>query len=124
MNLTLERLPDTLAVCRLKPDAPLPDWASGRFVSITRTPDELSIVCSQSVVPEEVMAERDWRYLRVAGVLDFSLVGVIARLTTVLAERDISVFVISTYDTDYFLVKEANLSAATGALQEAGYTVL
>lgn len=114
---------ETLAVCRLAADADAPTWASGEFVCVTRTPDELSIVCPEGNIPEDTPAERGWSALRVAGQLDFSLVGVLAGLTATLAEARISVFVISTYDTDYLLVKEADFSAAEQALVRAGHTV-
>lgn len=123
MNLTLERLPNTLAVCRLQPDAAIPDWAGGPFVSITRTAEELSIVCSQDAVPDGITAERDWRALRVAGTLDFALVGIIARLSEVLAAAEVSLFIVSTYDTDYVLVKAAVLAKAEAALTATGVSV-
>lgn len=123
MNFTLELLPDTLAICRLDIDAHVPDWAQGKFVSITRTSEELSIVCSQEFVPDNVQVEREWRCLRIVGKLAFSLVGVIARLSTVLADAGISVFVVSTFDTDYLLVKEANVERLFEALEKAGHSV-
>ena len=121
MNLTL--LPDTLAICRLEPDTPIPDWATGTFVSLTRTTGELSVVCSQETVPEDVQAERGWRCLRVSGKLDFSMVGVIAGLTTALADVGISIFVVSSYDTDFVLLREADLEGAMGALAGTGHQV-
>ena len=124
MNLTLELLTDTFAVCRLDFDAPIPDWTHGDFVSITRTPDELSIVCRQEEVPDDVQAERGWRYLRVVGKLEFSLLGVIATLTKVLADAGISVFVVSTFDTDFLLVRDVDLDTAEVALAEAGNRIL
>ena len=121
MNLTLELLSETFAICRLEPMAPIPDWTYGDFISITRTSDELSIVCRQDRVPGDVQAEGGWKCLRVAGRLDFSLVGVIASLTSVLADVGISVFVISTFDRDFVLVKESDLGKAVAALEEAGH---
>ena len=123
MNFTLELFTDTFVICRLDPDAPIPDWAQGEFVSTTRTPDELSIVCGQEGVRDDVQVEREWRCLRIVGNLDFSLVGVIATLTNVLADAGISVFVMSTFDTDYLLVKEGNLDDAVEALEKAGHSV-
>lgn len=118
----LRLLGDRLAVCKLAPQAGIPEWArTGDLVSITRTPTELSIVCLHEVVPEGVHAERGWRAFMVIGPLDFSLVGVLAALASVLAEAGISIFVLSTYDTDYLLVKEAQLERAASALIAAGY---
>ena len=87
-------------VCRLDADAKLPDWLSGEFISITRTSEELSIVCEQ-LDAVDILAEKDWRALKVLGPLDFSEIGILARLSGVLARDSISIFVISTYDTGY-----------------------
>ena len=123
MNLTLELLTDTFAVCRLDFDAPIPDLAQGDFVSITRTPNELSLVCPQENVPAETQSEPGWRCLRVAGKLDFSMVGVIASLSETLASAGIGVFLVSRFDTDYLLVKETEFDAAVESLIEVGNTV-
>ncbi len=119
----LEVLPSTFAICRLDADANVPEWATGEFLSITRTPDELSIICRQGNVPENLQSELGWRCLRVAGRLKFSMVGVIASLAGTLAAANISVLVVSTFDTDYLLVKEGNLEAAVASLVEAGHAV-
>jgi hypothetical protein len=122
--LRLEVLPWRLAVCRLGADAPLPEWAlAGTFLSITRTSDELSVVCLQEALPAEIRCERGWRCLRVEGPLDFSEIGILASLTEVLAMADVSLFAISTFDTDYLLVKEGDLQTAATALGEAGHRV-
>ncbi len=123
MNLNLIVLPDTIAMCRLDADSPIPDWAIGEFVSITRTPDELSIVCRQDQVPDGVQCERSWRCFRVVGTLDFTLVGVIASLTGALAEVGISVFVVSSFNTDFVLVREQDLAKAVGVLEEDGHNI-
>src|SRR5205085_13631 len=100
-QLTLLVLEDTFTVCRLGRDTPIPPWAtSGGFFSISRTPEELSVVCHQDAVPEGILSERDWRCLRVAGTIPFSVVGVLAALTTALAQAGVSVFAVSTFDTD------------------------
>jgi hypothetical protein len=123
--MTLLALNQLLAVCRLDPDAHIPHWAlGGGFLSITRTGDELSLVCPQDAVPEEIVCERGWRYLRVAGTIPFSVVGVLARLTLPLTEAGISIFAISTFDTDYLLIKEHDLARAIDALGRAGHSVL
>lgn len=112
------------AVCRLGPSAVVPSWASaGNFFSITRTADELSVVCPQSAVPEGVRSEGGWRCLRVAGAMDFSLVGVLASLVGPMAEAGISVFALSTFDTDYLLVKEADFEKAKAVLRQTGHSV-
>ena len=122
-TLTLSLLPETLAVCRYAPDAPLPDWAAGEFISITRTSEELSIVCAEQNVPPSVRCERGWRCLKVTGPLDLSLVGILASLAVPLAEARIALFAVSTYDTDYLLVKEAEVERAVAVLRQDGHTV-
>jgi uncharacterized protein len=111
------------AVCRLSPGATLPTWPSGTFVSITRTPDELSIVCDESSVPDDVRAERDWRALRVEGPIPFEVTGVAAGICAPLAAAGISVFLVATFDTDYVLVKADTYGRAVDALRETGITV-
>lgn len=115
--------PWSLAVCRLDPHAEAPAWARGVFVSITRTPEELSIVCEEANVPGDVRAERDWRAMQVAGPIPFEMTGVAAALTTPLAAAGISVFLIATFDTDYVLVKREALDRAIDALRAAGHDV-
>ncbi|MEE2989354.1 MAG: ACT domain-containing protein [Planctomycetota bacterium] len=121
MTLNLEVLPGNYVVCRFEPGESIPAWACGELVSVTRTPDELSIVCRDEEVPADVQSEPGWRSLRIAGTLDFSLVGVVARITTVLADTGVSVLVISTFDTDYFLVRDIDLERGVKALLEAGF---
>jgi hypothetical protein len=119
-------LPGLLAICRLDPDAPLPAWtmsASPSLVSITRTANELSIVCAQEPVPDDVQREGDWRCLMLEGPLDFSLNGVLSALLTPLAEASVSIFALSTFDTDYLLVRAAQLDLAMEALSAAGHPV-
>ncbi len=123
-KLTLVPVEGAYAVCRLAPDGPLPEWVgSGPFVSITRTRDELSVVCREEVVPEGVQCQPGWRCLRVAGTLDFALVGILAALLDPLAAAGISVFVVATYDTDYLLVKQADFPRAVEVLQRVGHAV-
>ena len=111
-------------MCRLEPGAPIPAWATaGDFFSIIRTADELSVVCRQDAVPEGIPCEWGWRCLRVAGAIPFSVVGVLASLTAPLAEAGISVFAISTFDTDYLLVKAEDLERAVDALRGQGHTI-
>lgn len=123
-HLTLTLLPETLAVCRLAPDAPLPDWAvAGPFFAVTRTRDELSVVCQQEQIPDGVTCQPGWRCLQVAGPLNFSLTGVLASLALPLAQAGVSIFALSTYDTDYLLVSETALDAALAALRNAGHAL-
>ncbi|MBV9742721.1 MAG: ACT domain-containing protein [Acidobacteriia bacterium] len=98
-----------------------PDWAyEGEFVSITRTADEVSIVCRS--VPENVPCERGWRCLKVRGPLDFSLTGVLSSIAKPLADAAVPIFAISTFDTDYILVFEKHLPQAINALKSAGHS--
>jgi uncharacterized protein len=123
-GLTLSVLPDTLAVCRLGEKDAIPSWAyEGSFISITRTRQELSLLCPQENVPEGVVSEKGWRALQVVGVLDFSLTGILYSILQPLTEAKVSIFAVSTYDTDYILVKEDRLDAAVRALTEAGFTI-
>lgn len=120
-TIHLRRIPLTLAVCKLETDA-LPGWAQhSSLVNFTKTDDEYSLVCEQRCVPPGITADHGWGCFKVDAVLDFSLVGIIAGLTRVLAAQKISVFVISTYDTDYLLVKQNNIDAAINALTAQGY---
>ena len=115
--------PGSYAICRLAADASIPEWAGGDFCSITRTPDELSVVCDESVLPAGTKCERGWRILQVVGPLDFSITGLLSSIATPLADADVSIFAISTFDTDYVLVKEETLAKAMEALGVAGHHV-
>jgi hypothetical protein len=97
--------------------------ASG-FLSITRTEDELSVVCPEEAVPEDARSEDGWRVLRLEGPFEFSEVGVLSSVVGPLAEADVSVFAVSTYDTDYVLVKAKQLEAAVSALRARGHEIL
>jgi hypothetical protein len=122
--MTLTTLPGSYAVCQLQPDAPLPDWATrGPLWSVTRAGTELSIVCEASAVPPAVRAHGPWRALMVRGPMALDLVGVLASLTSPIADAGISLFAVSTYDTDYLLVHEADLDGAVAALERAGHHV-
>ncbi len=124
-DLPLVLLPDQLAVCRLNADAPYPDWARpGDLLALVRTRDELSIVCPERFVPPDIKSERGWRAFQVQGQLDFSLVGILAAIAAPLAQAGVSIFALSTFDTDYVLVKEDTLEDATHALEQAGFLVM
>lgn len=123
--MTLDVIPGCYAVCRLEAAAAIPPWASGGALSsITRTTQELSIVCDAEAVPSEVRAARGYRALAVRGPLDFALVGIVASLSAALAAGGVSLFVVSTYDTDYVLVKGDDLGRAIAALEGAGHRVV
>jgi hypothetical protein len=112
-------LPETLAVCRLHASERVPSWAlelHEGFVSITRTPDELSIVCAQEVVPPDTRVEEDWRALVIPGPIGFEATGVLAAVATPLADAGIPIFAISTYETDYVLVRSLHLDRALDVL--------
>lgn len=124
MTRRLTLLPGTLAVCRLDPADAIPDWArEGSIVSITRTPRELSIVCDATGVPPGVRCETGWRALEVDGPIPFTATGVVASLAGPLAAARIGLFVLSTYDTDYLLVKDDDLETAARVLRDAGHAV-
>ena len=123
-KLTLSVLPHKYAVCQFHPDKHIPYWALlGDFVSLTRTHEELSIVCQQDNVPEEIEAERGWCCVQVQGAFDFTVSGVNASLAVPLSEAEISVLAIATYATDYLLIKEANLEQALRVLELAGQCI-
>ena len=112
------------AVCRLPASEPVPAWAgSAVFSSVTRTADELSVMCPAAQVPPGTQAERDWRLLKVAGPFAFGTVGILASVTGPLARAGISLLAVATFDTDYVLIKTARLDEAQRVLEAAGHTV-
>lgn len=114
-------LPDVYAVCCLPSDSPQPIWPKGEFISVTRTSDELSVICLASSVPPDLKAERGWRVLKLLGPFPLSDVGILASFTAPLARARVSVLAVGTFETDYLLVKEDSLSAAVAALEAAGH---
>ncbi|HKC77709.1 MAG TPA: ACT domain-containing protein, partial [Gaiellaceae bacterium] len=107
---------------RLQPGSELPEWVDiGPFRSVTRTEHEVSVVCRDHDVPEGESVDRGWTVLEVMGPLDFSLSGVVASLVQPLAERDLPIFVISTFESDYVLVRSSDLGRAADALEDAGH---
>ncbi|HKQ57812.1 MAG TPA: ACT domain-containing protein [Candidatus Eisenbacteria bacterium] len=112
--------PQRLAICRYDAGAPFPAWAmheDARFWSVTRTPDELSVVCDEDAVPPSCSrVESGWRALRLAGPIDLAETGVLASLAAPLASASVALFAISTFDTDYLLVREESLERAVAAL--------
>ncbi len=124
-NLRLSLLTGHMSVCRLEPTTKVPDWAiSGGSFSVTRTDDELSVVCPDELVPEDVRSEGGWRALKLEGPFEFSEVGVLASVAAPLAEAEVGIFAVSTFDTDYVLVKGEQLRPAVAALRGRGHEVL
>jgi len=124
-SLDLQLLKSRFSVCRLAPEAAVPAWATetGELVSVTRTHDELSVVCPETAIPKGTRCEHGWRGFKIVGPLAFSLTGVLVSVAKPLADAGVSIFAVSTYDTDYILVKEENLEKAIRALSAAGHTV-
>lgn len=124
LPLTLLGVAGRFAICKLPHDSAVPAWAmAGDVFSVTRTGDELSVVCRQEMVPFGTHAEVGWRCLRVAGAMPFTLVGVLASLTRPVAAAGVGVFAVSTFDTDYLFFKEAEFQTAVAALRRAGHSV-
>lgn len=123
--LRLSVVDSKLSVVRLPSGMEVPNWANGawEFISITRTFDELSIVCASDVVPEGLPAEGPWRAIKVLGPIPMTLIGVIAAIANPLADAGIAIFAISTFDTDYILVHEPDLETAIELLDRAGHEV-
>lgn len=119
MKLELELLKKEYAVCRA--DAPFPVPKGGEFLSITETAGEFSVVMEASAVPEGIRREGPWRAIKVCGALDFSLVGILADISGVLRDAGVSIFAVSTFDTDYILIKSEALDQAVQALTGAEY---
>jgi hypothetical protein len=123
-HLNLRVLKETFAVCRLAPGAEIPPRALvGPFISVTRTPTETSIICPQSQAPSGAAVEGDWRCIEVEGPLAFTQIGLLASLLIPLAGAEISIMAVSTFDTDYVLVKERNLEMAVHTLTQAGHFI-
>ncbi len=117
-KLTLRVLTERYAICQLPRDSEIPAWfVASQLSSLTYTDDELSVIAPTDSIPAEVDAERDWRAIVIVGPLDFSLVGVMASLTTPLAKVSISVLTLSTYNTDYILVRERDLQKSLETLK-------
>ena len=124
LKLTLIILRETFAICRLDKDASIPDWAfQGGLFSVTRTKGELSIVSPLINVPKGILCNQGWSCLKIKGPLDLSSTGIISSIARTLEKEGISLFIISTYDTDYVMVKEKDLEKAVFALTEAGQRI-
>lgn len=124
MSLTLSVLPGQYAVCQLAADAVPPVWAmQGEFWTISRTADELSVVCEENLVPTGVQSQKGWAALKLHGPFEFTLTGILASVLNPLRDANIGIFALSTFDTDYVLVPADKLSMAIKALREAGHEV-
>lgn len=121
--MELLRLPYDLTVCKVA-DMTAVDLKRD-FFFLGKTDEEISLVCRTADTPADTTEREDgWKGFRIQGVLDFSLIGILSKISTVLAENRIGIFAVSTYNTDYVLVKEENFERAINALKEAGYTVV
>ncbi|AFD00897.1 hypothetical protein Mtc_2159 [Methanocella conradii HZ254] len=122
--MKLSLLKGKFAVCRLEKSAPIPEWLKeSTFFTVSRTYDELSFVCSQESIPEYIECDKDWRCLQVEGPLPFNETGILASLTAPLANAKIPIFVFSTYDTDYVMVKDGDLDKAVRTLSAERHSV-
>lgn len=120
--MTLELLPQKFSVCQI--ENPGQADLTAPFTFLSRTDEEISLVCESEKAPKDTLKREDgWRGLRIAGLLDFSLIGILAKIAGLLAAQKISIFAISTYNTDYVLIKEAQLQNALDALNRAGYAI-
>ena len=125
IELKFSWLPGPFAICKLPSDAAIPEWAlTGVFTSVSRTPDELSIVCPADNLPANVNSESHWACFKLKGPFAFSQVGILAAFINPLAQSGVPIFAISTYDTDYVLIQEEFMGMAQKALGEAGHQLL
>lgn len=121
--MQLKKLTQDFTICKIRYIAQI-DFAD-EFVFVSKTDDEISLVCESSRAPKDAIAcEPGWRALKISGVLDFSMVGVIARITDLIAQAQISVFVVSTFNTDYILLKANNFENGVKILTDNEYTVI
>lgn len=124
LERSLFLLAGSFAICRLDKNAAVPDWAKPEeLFSVTRTADELSIVCSQEDIPQGTDCETGWRCLKVESPFEFDLTGAIASIAAPLAEADVPLFVVATQDSDYLMVKEIDLERTILILSQAGHQV-
>jgi len=121
--MVIKKIPSDFTVCRVRSLSGI--CMDSEFVFIGKTDEELSLVCPTCDVPDNTLEREDgWRGFRIEGVLDFSLVGILAKISSVLADNGIGLFAVSTYNTDYILVKRENFDRAMSALASSGYTVI
>jgi uncharacterized protein len=124
-QLKFRRLSGPYIVARLAPDEAVPLWASrGEFTSVSRSADELSIVCAAENLPHDIEAKLHWICLKLEGPFAFSLTGVLLAFIEPLSSKGIPIFAVSTYDTDYVLIQEEWIGAALNALRHAGHELV
>ncbi len=120
-SIILEIQPQHLGVCQLEANSPTPAWLKiekDKFISITYTANELSIVCDDSLIPQDIKVQRDWRMFKIKGQLDFALVGILKQVISPLADHGISIYAISTFDTDYVLVQSKDFGPCIEVLKQ------
>lgn len=123
-SLNLIPLEGSFSICQLDPNSEVPAWAfESDFYSITRTPDELSIICNRLNIPKYLKCDSDWRVLKIDGTFPFDEIGILNAITMPLAEANISLLTVSTYDTDLILVKESHFEQAVRFLESAGHSL-
>ena len=121
-NLVLSVLIETFTIHKLLPDASIPEEIlKSNYYSVSKTENELSLVCSEVLEVQSLKSSKGWKCIKVAGPLDFNLTGILASISDILAKENISIFAISTFDSDYILVRTLDLSSATTKLRLAGY---
>ena len=121
-KLVISVLSETFTIHKLSPDASLPEEIlKSNYYSVSKTENELSLVCSEVIEVQSLQSSKGWKCIKVKGPLDFNLTGILAGISDILAQANISIFAISTFDTDYILVRTHNLSSAKTKLMQAGY---
>jgi len=123
VNLVLSVLSETFTIHKLSSDVSIPEEIlKCNYYSVSKTENEVSLVCSEVIEVQSLQSSKDWKCIKVKGPLDFDLTGILAGISDILAQANISIFAISTFDTDYIFVKKHDLSSATTKLRQTGYT--
>jgi len=123
VNLVLSVISETFTIHKLSQDLSIPEEIlKSNYYSVTKTENELSVVCSELIEVQSLQSSKGWKCIKVKGPLDFNLTGILAGISDILAQANISIFAISTFDTDYILVRSQDLSSARNKLRKAGYT--
>jgi uncharacterized protein len=124
-TLRFSLIPESFAICRLNPRSAIPEWAlrPATFTSITRTSDELSIVCPENHIPPDLKSDVGWLCLKLEGPFPFSMTGVLTSFINPLSSNQVPIFAVATFDTDYVLIKQEFWEAASAALESAGHKI-